>query len=295
MENYKQPVKKTAAMAIMRRWLKEPLFHFLVAGGLLFAAYSVFDRGSDDDPDVVQITEADVNWLKEMWTRQWRRPPSEQELRDMLAGYLKEELLAREARNLGMEENDIIIRRRLAQKMEFLVQDTAYLVEPEEDELYRYYNTHRTVYEEPAHVSFTQFYFRDKVSAQQAMQALSESNEAVQGEQILLERDHVRVDEQTLSSLFGSEFAETVFTLDPGRWNGPIESAYGFHLVLINERQSAQFRPFDEVRAKVLNDWYQSRQNEVNEQYFAILLKKYDVVVEESIKPLAGPLLGTVQ
>jgi len=295
MENYKQPVKKTAAMAIMRRWLKEPLFHFLVAGGLLFAAYSVFDRGSDDDPDVVQITEAEVNWLKEMWTRQWRRPPSEQELRDMLAGYLKEELLAREARNLGMEENDIIIRRRLAQKMEFLVQDTAYLVEPEEDELYRYYNTHRTVYEEPAHVSFTQFYFRDKVSAQQAMQALSESNEAVQGEQILLERDHVRVDEQTLSSLFGSEFAETVFTLDPGRWNGPIESAYGFHLVLINERQSAQFRPFDEVRAKVLNDWYQSRQNEVNEQYFAILLKKYDVVVEESIKPLAGPLLGTVQ
>jgi len=295
MENYKQPVKKTAAMAIMRRWLKEPLFHFLVAGGLLFVAYDWLDKGHDREPHIVRITAAEVNWLRETWTRQWNHPPGEHELRGLVADYVKEVLLEREARELGMEENDIIIRRRLAQKMEFLVQDTAYLVEPEEDELYRYYNTHRTVYEEPAHVSFTQFYFRDKVSAQQAMQALSESNEAVQGEQILLERDHVRVDEQTLSSLFGSEFAETVFTLDPGRWNGPIESAYGFHLVLINERQSAQFRPFDEVRAKVLNDWYQSRQNEVNEQYFAILLKKYDVVVEESIKPLAGPLLGTVQ
>jgi hypothetical protein len=276
----------------MKNLLKEPLLHFLVAGGLLFAAYDWLNR---DEGEVVRITAAEVNWLKETWTRQWQRPPSEQELRGMLANYIKEELLAREARELGMDEEDIIVRRRLAQKMEFLVQDTAHLAEPSEDELYRFYETNRTRYEEPAHVSFTQVFFRDEISAQQGMQELSADNQADVGEQILLERDHARTDRQTLSGLFGNNFAEILFTLDPGQWHGPVESAYGFHLVWIENLQPATLRPFEVVRGQVRNDWYQSRRDEFNDQYFAGLLKKYDVIVEESIQPLIGPLPEIVQ
>ena len=117
----------------MRRWLKEPLLHFLVVGGLLFAAHAWLHRGGGDAPHVVHLTAAEVNWLKEMWARQWQRPPNEQELRGLVTDYVKEGLLAREARALGLDENDTIVRRRLAQKLAFFVQDTARLAEAGED------------------------------------------------------------------------------------------------------------------------------------------------------------------
>lgn len=274
----------------MSRWFKEPLLHFLVAGGLLFAAYGWLNRGGGDEPQVVRITAAEVNWLKETWARQWQRPPSDPELRGMVADYLKEVLLAREARELGMDENDTIVRRRLAQKMEFLLQDTVRLTDPGEEELHRFYHANREHYVEPAHVSFTQIFFRDEASARQGMRELATYRTAVPGDQTLLERDYARTDKQTLASLFGHEFADTLFNLEPGKWHGPVISGYGYHLVWISERQDAHPRPFNEVRAQVLNEWYQSRQVKANEQYFAGLLKKYDIVVEDSVKQLIGPL-----
>lgn len=278
----------------MKHWLKEPLLHFLVAGGLLFAVYNWLNAEVGNEPHVVRITAAEVNWLRETWSRQWQRPPSEPELRGMVADYLKEVLLAREARELGLEENDTVVRRRLAQKMEFLLQDTAQLAEPPEEELYQFYNSRRELYVEPAHISFNQIFFKDETSAQQSLQELVTNKTAVHGDQTLLERDFARIDQQTLANLFGHEFAEVLFTLEPGQWHGPVTSAYGFHLVWINEQQVAQLRPFDEVRTQVLNDWYRSRQDVINEQYFAGLLEKYDVVVEESVKPLIGSLPGFV-
>jgi hypothetical protein len=149
----------------MRHWLKEPLLHFLVAGGLLFAVYAWLNRVGGEAPGVVRITAAEVHWLKETWARQWQRPPSEQELRGVVADYVKEVLLAREARALGLDENDTVVRRRLAQKLEFLVQDTVRLAEPREDELCQLYDASRTRYHTPARLSFTHIYFKTEVAA----------------------------------------------------------------------------------------------------------------------------------
>jgi hypothetical protein len=273
----------------MRHWLKEPLLHFLVAGGLLFAAYAWLNRGGDGEPRVVRITAAEVNWLKETWTRQWQRPPNEQELRGMVADYVKEALLAREARALGLDENDTVVRRRLAQKLEFLVQDTARLAEPGEDELRQLYDANRARYQTPARISFTQIYFKTEAAARQGLAELATHSAAELGDRSLLERDYARTDAQTVTSLFGREFADKVFTLEPGQWHDPVASGYGFHLVRISERQAVQPRPFDEVRAQVLDEWHRSQQAKANAQFFAALLKKYDLVVEESVNPLIGP------
>jgi parvulin-like peptidyl-prolyl isomerase len=274
----------------MKRWLKEPLLHFLLAGGLLFAGYGLINRGVGDGPRVVRISAAEVDWLKETWTRQWQRPPSEQELRGLVTGYLKEELLAREAKEIGLEENDTIVRRRLAQKMEFLVQDTARFAEPGENELRRLYDAGRARYQTPALISFTQIYFRTEAAARRGLEDLVKRNPSEVGDRSLLERDHAGVDGQAVTSLFGGEFAEKVFALETGKWQGPVPSGYGYHLVFVRERQSAQLLPFDEVRAQVQEEWHRLQQAKAGEQFFAGLLKKYDVVVEESIKPLIGPL-----
>ncbi|MEW6683486.1 MAG: peptidylprolyl isomerase [Nitrospirota bacterium] len=278
----------------MKRWLKEPLLHFLLIGGLLFSAYAWLNRG-EAEPRVVRITAAEVDWLKETWARQWQRPPDERELRGLVTDYLKEELLAREAQELGLDENDTVVRRRLAQKMEFLVQDTAQLAEPAEEELRRLYDIDRVRYVTPARISFSQLYFKTESASQQGLKALAADPAAEPGERTLLERDYTGVDEQTVTSLFGPEFTDRVFTLQSGSWQGPVKSGYGFHLVWIDVREAAEPRPFEEVRAQVAEEWRHAQQTQANKQFFASLFKKYDIQLDESVKPLIWPLTEIVR
>jgi len=115
------------------------------------------------------------------------------------------------------------------------------------------------------------------------------------GDRTLLEREYDGIDEQAVTSLFGPQFADTLSTLNPGPWHGPVKSGYGFHLVRISERQPAQPRPFEEVRAQVVEEWQRERQSQANQQFFASLFKKYDVQLDESVKPLIGPLSEVVR
>ena len=274
----------------MKRWLREPLLHFLVIGALLFAVYAWLDRGQGDTPRVVHISAAEINWLKETWTRQWHRPPDAQDLRGLVTAYLKEELLAREAKELGLDQDDTVVRRRLAQKMEFMVQDTATVDDPTDSVLHQFYDSHRSRYERPPQISFSQIYFRSEPGAQHGLTALKTHRSGEVGDPSLLAHDYKGVDKQTLTSLFGDNFSRAVFDLDSGVWRGPVASGYGFHLVKVNARNPAQQLSFESVRTKIRNDWQRVQQDKAERQFYARLLKKYDVVVDEGIQPVTGPL-----
>ena len=284
----------------MKRLLKEPLLHFLVLGALLFAVYSWLNRSLPDNKSAagtVRITSNEIAWLKETWSRQWQREPTRDELRGLVTDFLKEELLAREARALGLDQNDTIVRRRLAQKLEFLVQDTSRLAEPTEEDLRRFYEANPERFQTDARISFTHVFFsREKRAnaATEAKAALSDlsrgANPADFGDRLLVDSELVDADMQSVAGQFGREFADAVFTLKPGAWNGPIESGYGLHLVRVSEVKPANRREFSQVKTQVLERWREQRQREDNEKYFASLLKKYDVVVDENLKPLIGPL-----
>lgn len=286
------------------RWLREPLLHFLAIGAVLFAAHAWINRGETDRTDsssrTVRITANEVDWLKEMWARQWQRPPDERELKGLVTDYLNEELLANEAKELGLADNDTVVRRRLAQKMEFIVQDTARATEPGEDELRRFYEAHRDRYQTPARISFVQVYFNPDEGgtagsrAVSALEQLSKSDTALAhsgelGGRSLLPTEFLGENETAVASLFGAEFARQVFALEPGGWNGPVTSAYGLHLVRVSEKQAARVPEFGEIQAAVSEDWHRQHQQAEKEKYFASLLKKYDVVIDESVKPLFGP------
>lgn len=274
----------------MKRWLREPLVHFLIAGGLLFAAYGWLHSGTNPSSGVVRITAADVNWLKDTWTRQWQRSPSDEELRGLVADYIREDLLAREARALKLDENDAVVRRRLAQKMRFLVEDTATLGEPGEDELRRLYASSAVRYQTPARITFSQIFFKTEAAARRRLAQLAQHPAIAVGEPSLLERDYTDAEPTTVSSVFGPKFAEQVFTLAPGRWQGPVASGYGFHLVRVRAREAAQPRPFEAVRAQLREEWQRTRQAEANARFFAELLKKYPLEADASVRPLLGPL-----
>jgi hypothetical protein len=288
--------------SVPRRLLREPLLHFLVAGVVLFAAYAALSPGADEGTSrsrrIVRVTAREVDWLEKTWARQWQRPPDDQELAGLVTDYLREELLAHEATELGLADDDTVVRRRLAQKMEFIVRDTAAAAEPPEDELRRLYEANRGRFEVPGRISFTHVPFtRDGDVArrvQEALEALSRANapadSAELGDRSLLERQILEEDQTGVAGMFGTAFAHEVFALDPGEWRGPIESAYGLHLVRVTEKHATRPREFAEVRGAVLEEWRRRHQQAESEKYFSSLLEKYEVVVDERVKPLLGPL-----
>jgi hypothetical protein len=110
------------------KFLHEPLLHFVAAGAVLFGAYALINRGENiaatNKTKQIRVGTGEVQWLKETWTLQRQREPTPEELRGLVAEYMDEALLAREARELQLDENDTIVRRRLAQKLSFLLADT---------------------------------------------------------------------------------------------------------------------------------------------------------------------------
>jgi len=277
-----------------------------VLGALIFAAYSWLNPGASAQQaaSTVRITSQDVAWLADTWERQQQRPPTREELRGLVTEYLKEQLLAHEARAMGLDQDDLIVRRRLAQKLEFLVQDKLQQAEPTDEDLQRIYEASPDRYQSPARVSFIQIYFsrerrRDALAdAKAALAELNQSTSAARppdiGDPLMLDAEILNADEQTVSGQFGNGFARTVFALQPGAWRGPIESAYGLHLVRVSDLQPAKRREFAEVKTQVLGDWREQQQREDSAKYFATLLKKYDVEVDANLQPLVGPLVGPV-
>ncbi len=280
---------------------REPLLHFVLGGAILFGSYSWLSSGRPvtSHLEPVRIGQGEVGWLSETWSKQWLRQPSGQELQGLVADLVTEELFAREAQEMGLGENDTIIRRRLAQKLKFLVEDTARLVEPNEAELRAYYDAKAGKYQSLAKVSFTQVYFSPEQRedpAADAKAALAElrvmDNHEVGtsiGDRFLFDAEFADVDEQSVTGMFGPEFSRAVFALEASGWRGPVRSGYGDHLVFIKTKTPAKYRAFEDVRDKVVEEWRAERQQAMNCNYVDRLRDKYGVAFDDSVKALLDP------
>ena len=245
-------------------------------------------------------------WLSETWTRQSQRPPNDVELQGLIADYLREELLSREARGLELDRDDIVVRRRLAQKMSFLLEDTANLASPTEDELRALYAADRARFEAPAQVSLVTVYFstdergdRAPADARSALEKLRAggpgADPAAMGDRSLLPTEMQAVDEQTIAGTFGHEFARTVIAMEPGDWQGPIDSSFGLHLVRITARRESESRPFEAVRDALVEEWRRRAQEAVKQSYFKGLLERYEIAASDGVRPLIAPAVATLR
>ena len=289
--------------------LKEPLLHFLLIGALLFAAYAWVNHDSGTAAPQVRLAQSDVSWLKETFALEHQRQPSEPELRGLVRDFVKEELFARQARELGLDKDDIVVRRRLAQKMTFLLQDNSRRAAPSDDDLHRLYEAQRgqnpgnqaatqALFTRPR-ISFTQVFFsRDQradaaADAHAALRKLSDGSAptADMGDHVSLKTEFRNVDERAVANQFGAKFAAGIFALAPGAWQGPLESSQGLHLVRVGERVPGELRPFDQVRDQIVEMWQAQSQRESEERTFAELLRKYQLVPDLSVEALVAPLI----
>jgi hypothetical protein len=275
----------------MKKLLREPLLHFLVLGVAIFAAYGLVSKRRSDEPGKIVISAGQVASIAEAFTRTWRRPPTSEELDGLIRDRVQEEVYSREAMALGLDKDDPIIRRRLRQKMEFVTDDVAALAEPTDDQLGDYLKAHADAFRVEREFTFSQVFLnperhRESLGRDTAelLAQLRQTGENVDlselGDSFLLERKFQSLPVSEIVKQFGEKFAARLNELSPGQWEGPIESGYGVHLVLISERTEGRVPELAEVRDAVRREWANARRLESNEKFYAELLKRYVVTIE---------------
>lgn len=289
----------------MKQILREPLTHFLLLGGLIFAVHAW--RGKDEpeaaSKDRIEVTAGTLAWLSEGFAKQLHRAPDEAELRGMVNDHIREEVLYREALTLGLDRNDTIVRRRMAQKMEFLSQDIAASVEPDEAALRKYFTANASRYAEAARVSFRQVYFsKDKrgdklaADAKAALEALAKgADEETMGDPSLLPLEFENAHADEITATFGDGFADELKDMPAGEWRGPLASGYGLHLILVGGRAEPQVVAYESVRDAVRRDFSEDRRRKANLDFISGLKQRYEITVDETaLEKAAAPPEATV-
>lgn len=276
----------------VKKLFKEPLLHFLVVGAVIFAVdqWREGHRPQEDAPNRIDVTAGTVAWLRESFTRQWKRAPDEAQLRSLVDDHLREEVLYREALALGLERDDSIVRRRMAQKMEFLTQDISSAVAPDEAQQRAFFAANEQRYAKPARVSFRHVFFsKDRrgtnldADTKAALLALaSGTDDGEMGDPFLREREFSKAESADIIAALGPEFATRLQTLPVGAWQGPIESTYGIHLVIVSERIPAPPTPFEAMRDAVTRDLLDERRVTVNRDLVQRLKARYRITIDEA-------------
>ena len=277
---------------IVSHWLKEPLFHFLLIGACLFLLYGLQVDGVAEQPNRIVFTEADTDRMISLWERKWQRLPNQQELQGLIESQIREEVLYREALAMGLDEGDSVVRRRMAQKMEFISNDLASLAEPDDEQLQAYLDTHADKFAIPARITFSQIYLNaDKrgeqvrADAGKLLAELSDSSTdldiSTAGDPFMGGYRHDDLTDFSVSRLFGEAFSNHLYELSVGEWTGPVESGYGLHLVYVDSRADSRTPSLLQVRDKVRDEWMTEQRHKANNALYSELRKRYEIVIEQ--------------
>jgi PPIC-type PPIASE domain len=274
----------------MNRILREPLLHFLLLGAALFVGYRLLNRAAPAGAQQIVVSPGQIEHMLATFVRTWQRPPAEDEVKGLIDAYVREEVLAREAMKLGLDQNDVIIRRRLQQKMEFIADDLSAAVTPDDAQLARYLAAHPDTFRQDQQFTFRQVYFNPEKHGDQldadvarllaeltAKGAGAETSEL--GDPSLLPPALVDEPLRGIENGFGGEFAAQLQQLPVGRWSGPVPSGVGMHLVLLDQRVAGRVPALAEVRDRVRREWESEHRREASRKLLEALLKQYEVTI----------------
>lgn len=274
----------------MFRWLKEPLFHFLMIGAFLFWAYSLFDDSDEYNDNRIIVKQSDLSVLHANFMRTWQRPPTDQEWNGLLENWIREEIAYREAMALGLDEQDTYIKRRLRMKMELILDDIGNMNPPTEQELAEYLERNPDKFWREPELSFSQVFFKDKPTEQVTEQIVAKltdegANPEQFGDAIMLPAYVPLSSLAIVDRQFGDGFAAQIENLETGTWQGPVQSGYGFHLVMVHTRQAGSHPELQDIRAVVEREFMVEREDQLKEDTYARLREKYEIVLEPDDAP----------
>ena len=245
--------------------------------GLAILLLDILLDSKNQDKTIV-LYDDEINALIETWKAQVGRPPNDQDLQGIINQLIEEEILYREALKLNLDKDDIIIKRRLAQKIGFLKQEEK-SNPPTEIELREYFDSRESEYFMEARYTFTHLYFsKDKEGsnrAQAAIDILANKNEAPDSDPFLIGKNFIN----KTAKDFGLGFSQNLITAEINIWLGPFKSIYGSHLVKVSRVTQAQSPNYEEVKREVLMDYLLDQKQEGMKSFINELKKNYEVQI----------------
>jgi parvulin-like peptidyl-prolyl isomerase len=274
----------------LKNIIKQPLLHFLLIGGLLFALYYVINP-STTGKDTIVIDDEQVSRMVTIFKKEWNRPPEPDEMKGLLESHIQQEVYYRKALLMNLDHNDEIIRRRLDQKLRFITNDLANLKEPKEEELKSFYRANITKYLLPKRYSFSHIYFNPdkrehaKLDAEKILPTLPATDQNM--EELVKKGDAFpfayRVNsltEKEIEREMGDDFTKALKALPLKKWFGPVMSGYGTHLLFIKEVKEQAEPDFALIREAVLRDYQYDLQEQYNKQLYEDFKKDFTIKLD---------------
>jgi len=262
------------------------MLHFLVMGVALFAAYQWMSPADSTGHRIV-VTQGVVDDLVTQHVTARGRPPSAIELRNLIDAYVREEILYREGAALGLDRDDIVVKRRVRQKLEVMGEELASTAAPTDAELSAYLAAHPARFKEPAVLTFEQVFLGPITAGEAVVHVVAVTGASATrgfdpvklGRPTLLPQAMTRTDSDLIGRSFGSKFAAALEQAPLGQWSGPIESEYGAHYVRVSERTAAVMPPLSDVRDQVVREWENDRRRQARDDSYANMRRGYVVSI----------------
>jgi len=263
--------------------MREPLLHFLLGGAGLFLLFSYVSDPVTGGDDQIVVTSGQIEHFVTLFVKTRQRAPTDVELRGLVDNHVLEEVLYREALAMGLDKDDSIVRRRLRQKIEFLLDDFT-LVEPADEDLQQFLDKDPDRFRLDARISFTQVYLQEesRASADATLATLQSgiSDPSQLSDSHLIAYQFDDISEAVISAQFGGTFTTALFELDIGEWTGPIDSPFGLHLVRIEQIVPGVVPALAEIRAEVEREWLVDFRASAQQAIVDQMKLKYTVTVE---------------
>jgi len=273
----------------MKTLIREPFVHFVLLGALLFAGHAIWQKQVAKADRTLIVSAAEMERQAQIFANENRRQPTDADLEALLFAHVEEQVLMREAKRLGLDQDDTIIRRRLAQKMRFMIDDISAPALPSLDDLKQFYSDNPQNFIRPETRSFDHIFFSPRNRSDTVVQlatdrlaaGLGEDWESV-GDAFMSGRRFSEQSAEAVKRDFGTGFADKLFAL-PNRtdWQGPINSAFGVHLIRITHVTPERLPDFTVIQSEVEAVWLNEAKRRENDEALKSLMRKYKVEVEE--------------
>ena len=276
-------------MSSFKALSQEPLVHFLLIGAVLFLVFELRQEEASAAPNQILVDAGQVEQLAARFKRTRLRAPTDIELAALIEGHVREEVYYRQALAMGLDQNDPVLRQRMRQKLEFLLEDLAAEAVPGDEQLTRFMQSHPDRFREEPRLSFTQVYLNPENHsdiAGDAMKVLTRLNNGappeMEGDRSLVAQKYQLATRHEITRVFGDSFAQQMVLLEPGGWTGPVYSGYGGHLVRVSAKQAARFPDLPEIRDQVERDYMTERRQELKDITYRKLREGYEIIIEKS-------------
>ncbi len=261
--------------------LKNPLVLFIVFGVVAFLLYSLL---KPDDKEEIRVTPQIVADLIAQDEALSLRKPDEERTQELIENYIQEEIMLREAFELGYHTSDGRVRKRLLNLMRTSLQDQ--IPEPTYNQLQAYFEENKEDYSKGEARTFLQIYYDPSLN--EAIPDLSTIKtqyadymgaERV-GDFAPVSNRQIENSYELIGRTFGKEIADAVFNADLNTWFGPLKSSAGLHYLKVLEIHAPEEVRFEEVEDYVSLDYVMKKTIESQDEKIELLRSKYNIVIE---------------